>query len=386
MHETQTHVDLLFFLLLLLYLHEQRGLHWMKQTYPQMLVFILHCYHIKADNFRHSQQDRNNPNQNDFSGCPSWNPSAFDLIPGYDSPVSVKINGIMLRLPGLFVCNNDTFIHWFQNISRAYAKYVYLLDKIQIVYRACVLLQQTRQQRLFLHLSTLKAHKLSTVIPTDVFWRKGTSLHSPTPNGQSSAISCHRNKAQFSQWENSSMKLLLYLHVADEHTLYALIGMSTTMWIRSPTARLAMRTLGPLLMQLLAYMMRSKVELPTMPTTKTTRETRVLMYLKASLIPADSRHMGGWEVLGPALSGGSELLYFNISSIKRSEAFVCRTSSARCSLASPQMKIFPKQRTKAAVHIVDNPPQRNAFSDSAMKIRVIIISFQTHGKTFPWRK
>lgn len=68
MHKTR--VDVVF-LILLLYLHEQRGLHGMKQTNPQMLVFILHCYHIKADNFRHSQQDRSNPNQNDFGGCPS---------------------------------------------------------------------------------------------------------------------------------------------------------------------------------------------------------------------------------------------------------------------------------------------------------------------------
>lgn len=186
----------MIFLILLLYLHEQRGLHGMKQTNPQMLVFILHCYHIKADNFRHSQQDRNNPNQNDFGGCPSWNPGAFDLIPGYDSPVSVKINGTMLRLRGFFffVCSNDTFIHWFQHISRAYAKQFYLLDKIQILYGACVLLQHTRECRLFLHLSTLKAHKLSTVIPTDIFWRKGTSLHSSTPNGQSSAMSWNRKK------------------------------------------------------------------------------------------------------------------------------------------------------------------------------------------------
>lgn len=193
MHET--HVDVRF-LILLLYLHEQRGLHGMKQTNPQMLVFILHCYHIKADNFRHSQQDRNNPNQNDFGGCPSWKPGAFDLIPGYDSPVSVKINGTMLRLRGLFVCKNDTFIHWFQHISRAYAKQFYLLDKIQTLYRACILVQHTRECRLFLHLSTLKAHKLSTVIPTDVFWRKGTSLHSSTPNGQSSAMSWNRKKSQ----------------------------------------------------------------------------------------------------------------------------------------------------------------------------------------------
>lgn len=73
---------------LLHYLHEQSGLHGMKQTYSQMLVFVVHCYHIKADNFRHGQQDRNNPNQTYFKCCPRWNPDAFDSIPGYDSSVS----------------------------------------------------------------------------------------------------------------------------------------------------------------------------------------------------------------------------------------------------------------------------------------------------------
>lgn len=120
-----------------------------------------------------------------------------------------------------------------------------------------------------------------------------------------------------------------------------------------------------------------------MPMTKTKRETRVLTYLKASLIPADSRHIGGWEVLGPALGGGSEPLDFNISSVKWSEEFVWGAGSARWSLALPQMKIVPKQRTKATVHIVDSLPQRNAFGDSALEISVKIISFQTHSKAFP---
>ncbi len=72
---SQTRVDL--FILsccvswrLLHYLHDLCGLHGMKQTYSQMLVFIVHCYHIKADNFRHSQQDRNNPYQSYFDCCP----------------------------------------------------------------------------------------------------------------------------------------------------------------------------------------------------------------------------------------------------------------------------------------------------------------------------
>lgn len=40
------------------------------------------------------------------------------------------------------------------------------------------------------YLSMLKAHRLSTVMPTEAFWMKGTSLHRVTPNGQSSARSC----------------------------------------------------------------------------------------------------------------------------------------------------------------------------------------------------
>lgn len=36
----------------------------------------------------------------------------------------------------------------------------------------------------------LSAHRLSTVMPTEAFWMKGTSLHRVTPKGQSSARSC----------------------------------------------------------------------------------------------------------------------------------------------------------------------------------------------------
>ena len=48
------------------------------------------------------------------------------------------------------------------------------------------------------YLSTLRAQRLSTVMPTEVFCTNGTSLHSTNPNGQSSAISCHQNKAEIS--------------------------------------------------------------------------------------------------------------------------------------------------------------------------------------------
>lgn len=90
------------------------------------------------------------------------------------------------------------------------------------------------------------------------------------------------------------------------------------MWIRSPKARLAMTMFGPLLMHLFTYMIFSKAEFPTIPTTNTTTETAVLTYLKASLIPADSKHIGGCGVFGPATWGGwIELLDFCFSSIKR---------------------------------------------------------------------
>lgn len=130
----QTRVDL-FCSILLHYLHKRCGLHGMKQTYSQMLVFIVHCYHIKADDFRHSQQDRNNPNQSYFNCRPRWDPDAFDSIPGYNSSVSAQISGKMLRLWGLFVWDCDAFFFSFlfseKNISRAYAKQMYLLDEMQ---------------------------------------------------------------------------------------------------------------------------------------------------------------------------------------------------------------------------------------------------------------
>lgn len=97
---------------LILYLHERGGLHGMKQAYPQMLVFIVHCYHIKADHFRHSQQDRNNPYQRYFHRCPHWNPDAFDSIPEYYSSVSAESMGKCYGLGDFlffFVWNNNRF-------------------------------------------------------------------------------------------------------------------------------------------------------------------------------------------------------------------------------------------------------------------------------------
>lgn len=69
--------------------------------------------------------------------------------------------------------------------------------------------------------------------------------------------------------------------------------MATTTWIRSPNARLAMRKLGPLLMVLLLWMIFRRAELPTMPSTNTSRDTAVLTYLKALRIRADLEHIGG---------------------------------------------------------------------------------------------
>lgn len=116
-NRVRTRVDLFRFILLH-YLHKRCGLHGMKQTYSQMLVFIVHCYHIKADDFRHSQQDRNNPNQSYFNCRPRWDPDAFDSIPGYNSSVSARISGKMLRLWGLFVCDCDAFFFPFCSVKR----------------------------------------------------------------------------------------------------------------------------------------------------------------------------------------------------------------------------------------------------------------------------
>lgn len=112
----------------LYYLHERCGLHGMKQTYSQMLVFIVHCYQIKADDFRHSQQDRNNPNQSYFDYRPHWNPDAFDSIPGYYSSVSAKSMGKWNGFGDFFLCNYNIF---FKNISRTHVKQIRLLDEIQ---------------------------------------------------------------------------------------------------------------------------------------------------------------------------------------------------------------------------------------------------------------
>lgn len=66
------------------------------------------------------------------------------------------------------------------------------------------------------YLSMLRAHRLSTVIPTEAFCTKGTSLHSVTPKGQSSASSW-RERDKFMaglrhfRWESSPLLLSLSL-------------------------------------------------------------------------------------------------------------------------------------------------------------------------------
>ena len=133
--------------------------------------------------------------------------------------------------------------------------------------------------------------------------------------------------------------------------------MSITMWIRSPRARLPMRMLGPLLMLLFTYMILSKVTFPTIPTTNTSSETTVLTYLKASLIPADSRHMGGCCGFGPAASAELEFCFSRVKTPGEavSEGSVPGTRSEGWSLASPPTRTFPKQRARTTTaHIVDH--------------------------------
>lgn len=101
-----------------------------------------------------------------------------------------------------------------RNVSRAYAKQTdRLLDGIRSDSR------QQQGRRLFSgpYLSTLSAHRLSTVTPTEVFWMKGTSLHRTSPKGQSSATSCRPQMGQSrggvsheQQWEEAKNVLRLY--------------------------------------------------------------------------------------------------------------------------------------------------------------------------------
>lgn len=61
-----------------------------------------------------------------------------------------------------------------------------------------------------IYLSTLKAHRLSTVIPTDAFWRNGTSLHRKSPNGLSSnghfvTSSCKKKKSIVHFYDSSAI-------------------------------------------------------------------------------------------------------------------------------------------------------------------------------------
>lgn len=141
--------------------------------------------------------------------------------------------------------------------------------------------------------------------------------------------------------------------------------------------------LGPLLMLLLTYMTLSKAELPTIPTTNTSRETIILIYLKVSLIPADCVHIGGGGILAPVSSvGWTELLDFCFSSIKRpgeavSESSIKGSNFERWVLACNPMRIFPKHRRRVTVHIVDDFLQKALkcfFCKSALKIEIEMIT------------
>lgn len=56
--------------------------------------------------------------------------------------------------------------------------------------------QDAQEETVSPYLSTLRAHKLNTVIPTEVFCMKGTSLQSTKPNGQSSAMSWGKTRGK----------------------------------------------------------------------------------------------------------------------------------------------------------------------------------------------
>lgn len=60
--------------------------------------------------------------------------------------------------------------------------------------------------------------------------------------------------------------------------------MTIAMYIRSPSARLAMRALGPFLMLLFWEIILSRVALPMIPTIKIKQESTALMYLKVDFI------------------------------------------------------------------------------------------------------
>lgn len=210
-----------------------------------------------------------------------------------------------------------------------------------------------------------------------LLWAAKTNKHKKKKNRD--IITNKDESKQYLKNSNNRESATLF---REELTLYALIGMSTIIWIRSPNARLAMSILGPLLMLLFPCMIFNRAPFPTTPTINTSRETTVLTYLKVSLIPADSEHIGGCVVFTPAPCGGwIELLDLWFSSIKVpgeavSESLVTENRSECWSLASALMRIFPKQRVRATVHIVEGilKGPRNNFACTALEMRVKTIT------------
>lgn len=165
--------------------------------------------------------------------------------------------------------------------------------------------------------------------------------------------------------------------------------MSTTTWTRSPNARLAMRKLGPLLMDLLLWMIFRRAELPTIPTTNTSRETPVLTYLKAPRIRADLEHIGG--------GGGGPPTTEPLDSV-RGGADGWSGWNGRAA-SPPPIGALPRQsrrggskrRSRGDVHIVDNlldggPGNVRASSLTERKILLISLEAFYRNSGVPARK
>lgn len=182
--------------MLVTYHHKGCFLHGVKQADSKIPSSVLHCNHVKCNSFWNSQDHWYDPDQDNFHSSPLWHTNSFNATPRSDCSVpeataQIYKFKIQENSPSL-TCLNSSYLHCISCVER------WIWAKAGTKNKSETLTKNGS------HLSILRAHKLSTVMPTDAFWMKGTSLHISTPKGQSSASSCEKKTTTIRKKKNHS--------------------------------------------------------------------------------------------------------------------------------------------------------------------------------------
>lgn len=169
---------------LVTYHHKGCFLRGVKQADSKIPSPVLHRNHVKCNSFWNSQDHWYDPDEDNLHSSPLRHSNSFNATPRSDCSVpevtahiyKSKIWENSPSLTGL----NSFYLHCISWVER------------WIWANACIGNKLETSMPNEPHLSILRAHKLSTVMPTDAFWMKGTNLHISTPKGQSSASSCEK--------------------------------------------------------------------------------------------------------------------------------------------------------------------------------------------------